>query len=366
MNKSKRIKKAVTETGDKGKERVVNSKVLTISAIVFVVILIGALLFDQLYESPLLTIDGKKYHMQDLSYYFYTVEYQYDSLDQMFGGTGAYWNMSADDSGTVSIRDVAKEEAINNSIYNELLYNEAVSEGYALTEEEKNTADTNAENMMEGALSEEIISKSKFTKEYLTEVLGKTALVARFRKDKVDALDIDDEEIKAGVSYEEYRQYDVEYLFTSKKTTGEDGNSVDKTEDQKTTDSNTLKSYYEKAKTAEDWSKLLAEDEKAVTYQTSDFIKSDTTFDDEFEAKIMAMENGEISEVYETDSGYYVVRMIDNNSSESYDNAVKDAITAAENEGFTNIYQDILKKHEYKVNQTVLRSLTMGSITLPR
>ena len=73
MNKSKRIKRVETEVGvhDKKKDKLINSKVLAIASIVFVVILIGALIFDQLYESTLLTIDGKKYHLDDLSYYIY-------------------------------------------------------------------------------------------------------------------------------------------------------------------------------------------------------------------------------------------------------------------------------------------------------
>ena len=35
------------------------------------VVLIAALLFDQLYKRPLVTIDGKKYYLEDLTYYFY-------------------------------------------------------------------------------------------------------------------------------------------------------------------------------------------------------------------------------------------------------------------------------------------------------
>ena len=80
----------------------------------------------------------------------------------------------------------------------------------------------------------------------------------------------------------------------------------------------------------------------------------------------MAMENGAISEVHETDTGYYVVRMIDNNSSASYDTAVEDAITAAENEGFNELYDEILAKHEYEINDSALKSLTMGSITISK
>lgn len=364
MNKSKRIKKVEVESGvhDKTKERIVSAKVLSIASAVFVFILVGALIFDQFYTSTLLKVDGKNYSLRDLSYYFYTVEYQYSYYDQMFGGNGTYWDMSADESGK-TVRDMAKQEAIDTAVYTEVLYNEAVKDGYSLTDEEKTQMEENANNLLTN-LTEGTIRKGHFTKDSLAKVLGKTALVERYRKDKIEALDIDDAGITADVSREEYRQYDIQYLFASKKTTDAEGKSIDKTEDEKAAAKDAITSYYEKAKTTEDWSKLLPEDEKLVSYTADNFIKSDTTFDDTFEAKIMAMANGDILDIYETENGYYVVKMINNDSSESYDKAVKDAITAAENEGFDKVYDEILAKHKYKVNQAALKPLSMGSITL--
>ena len=366
MNKSKRIKRAEAEIGghDKTKDKIISTKVLSIASIVFVVFLIGALIFDQLYESTLLTVDGKKYHLDDLSYYIYNTEYQYDYYDQMFGGNGSYWNMSSDDSGT-TMRDIAKQDALDTAVYNEILYNEAVAEGYTLTEEEKTTIDTNVTTMLEN-MTEGTIENGNFTKASLSESLGKTTLVSRYRTDKIDALDIDDAGITADISRDEYRQYDIEYLYASKKTTDAEGKSIDMTEDEKAAALAALNTYYDKAKSTEDWSTLLPEEEKAVTYRTDDFIESDTTFDDDFEKQIMAMENGAIGEVHETDTGYYVVRMINNNSSERYDTAVKDAITDAENEGFDKVYDEISAKHEYKINDSALKSLNMGSVILSK
>ncbi len=366
MNKSKRIKRAEVETKghDKAKDKIISKKVLSIASIVFVVILIGALLFDQLYESTLLTVDGEKYHLDDLSYYIYNTEYQYDYYDQMFGGNGSYWNMSSDESGT-TMRDIAKQDALDTAVYYEVLYDEAVAEGYTLTEEEKTTIDTNVTAMME-TMTKGTIANGNFTKDSLIESLGKTTLVSRYRQDKIDALDIDDAGITADISRDEYRQYDIEYLFTSKKTTDAEGKSIDMTDDEKAAALTTLNTYYEKAKSTEDWSTLLPEEEKVVTYRTDNFIESDTTFDDDFEKQIMAMENGAISEVHETDTGYYVVRMINNNSSESYDTAVEAAITNAENEGFDTLYEEILAKHEYKINDSALKSLNMGSTILSK
>ncbi len=366
MNKSKKIKKSSSEVviHDKKNDKVVNSRILTISSIVFVVILVGALLFDQLYESTLLTVDGKKHHLSDLSYYFYSVESQISYYDQLFGGNGAYWDMPLSNEDTTTIREQARQDAIDTALYNEVLYKEAVSEGYALTEEEKTTVDDQVKNMLESELSPETIKKGSFTKAYLTDIVSKTTLVERYRKDKIDALDIDDEGIKAGINYEQYRQYNLEYLFTSKKTTDAEGNSIDKTEEQKTASADKLKEYAATAKTTEDWSKFLPEDEKDITYQTLNITESNGTFSVDQKAQIMAMNNKDVTDVLETDTGYYVVRMINNNSSESYDSEVNQAITNAENEAFNKVYDEILTKHSYKVNERALNSLRMGSLIL--
>jgi len=364
VNKSKRIKKVEVEVKvhDKSKDRIVSAKILTIASAIFVLILVGALIFDQLYTSTILKVDGKNYSLKDLSYYFYTVEYQYNYYDQMFGGNGTYWDMSADASGK-TIRDTAKQEAIDTALYTEVLYKEAVSEGYALTDEETTKVGEDADNMLKN-LSAESIANGHFTKENLIASLSKTNLVSRYRQDKVDALNIDDAGITAGISRDQYRQYDVEYLFASKTTTDADGKSIEMTADEKAKAKDALTTYYDKAKTTDDWSKLLPEDEKLVSYRSDNFIESDTTFDDTFKAKIMTMENGAISEIYEADNGYYVLKMVNNNSSESYDKAVKDAISKAENEEFNKVYEEILAKHTYKINQAALKPLTMGSIVL--
>lgn len=366
MNKSKKIKKVTAEvqSHDKAKDNAVKSRILTISIIISAVILIGALLFDQLYERPLLTVDGEKYNLKDLAFYFYTVEAEYETYDQMFGGTGAYWNMTSNESSGATMRDVAKETAINTALYNEVLYNQATSEGYTPTEDEIKLADESAAKLIDETLSKELIAKNRFSKELLSSMLSKASLVDRYRRDKLDALNIDKEAIKAGVSFEEYKQYDVEYLYATTEKTDEDGKTVAMTDQEKADALAKLNTYVDKAKTAEDWSTLLPEDEKAVIYKKSSFIKSDTLFEDALKTKLMAMDNNQIGDVYEAEDGYYLVRMINNNSSERYDSEVEKAIEAKEKEEFQKIYADILKKHEYKINYDALKSLQMGTLTL--
>jgi foldase protein PrsA len=334
-----------------------------IGTVAVVVILVCSILFDSLYKKTILNIDGDKYSMEDLNYYFYTVESQYDYYDQMFGG--AYWDMTADETTGDTMRDVAKDEAIQNALYTEVLYKEAVAAGYELTAEEKTTVDTSVTSLLDDQMSVEIKAKNKFTKKSLTSLLGKSTLVARYRQDTIDALDIDDATITAGVKYDDYRQYDIETLFISTQTTDADSNSVAMTADEKSAAFDKINALVDTAKTTEDWSTLVPAGVSDLTYKSDSFLVSDTDYSDDFEATMTAMENGDVSSVYEEkDKGYYLVRMVDNNSSESYDTAVAKAISDAEDASFTEVYDTLLAKHTYKINTKALDKYTMGSITL--
>ena len=78
--------------------------------------LIVAVLFDQLYKRPLVTIDDKNYYLEDLTYYFYNTESTYDYINQLYGGS--YWDSCHITIATdMTVRDYAKLETINNVIY---------------------------------------------------------------------------------------------------------------------------------------------------------------------------------------------------------------------------------------------------------
>ena len=317
-----------------------------------------------MYERTIITIDGKDYKMSDLSYYFYQVESQYNYYDQMFGGNGTYWDMTYDEKSNTTVRDMAKTEAVDSSVKNEILYKEAVAAGYTLTEEENKTIGSQVDSLLKDTLSKTEIRKDGFTKKSLTNVIGKITLVERYRKDKIETFDIDDQAIKDGIKYEDYRQYDIEYLFVSTTTTDAEGKATALSDKEKTVAYDKLNSYYAKAKDAEDWSKLLPTDETTVTYKATNFVKTNTVYSDDMKSMMMAMNNGDISDIYEAEDGYYIVRMVNNNSTESYDNAVDQAITSAEDEAFTKYYNELAAKHEYSTNDRALASMTMGNLTI--
>lgn len=369
MNNSKKTIKGTQV--QKKKHFSVNPKIWVIISAVLGLALIVAILFDQLYKRPLITINGEKYYLDDLTYYFYTTEMSYDYINQLYGGS--YWDMTYDYSTGRTVRDQAKLEVINNILNTEVLYKEAVAKGYTLNDEEEKSINDSIKTLLgDEGLSKKIIKKNGFTEEYLRDVLTRFKLADRYKQDVIDSLDIDDEGIKAGFNYDDYREYDFEYLFISTA----DSNDADSQDDDSTTEStdkikkkeayNKISEYREKALTTEDWSTLIPDDEKEVNHRESSITASDTTsFTEEFRNTVKAMENGEISNIIETENGYYVVRMINNNSSEAYDNAVENAIKEAEENAFNKEFsENILPKYDYKLNERAIKNLRMGRVTL--
>ena len=364
MNESKKTIKGPQQKASK-KRLTISPKVWIVVAAALGIFLIVAILFDQLYKRPLVTIDGKKYYVEDLTYHIFNTESTYNYINQLYGGS--YWDMPYNESGDMTVREYAKFETLNNVIFEEILYNEAISNGYTLTQEEQDKIDEDVNYMLtEQGLNEALIKKNGFTSEYLKGVFSKNTLASRYKKDVIDKFDIDDEAIKAGISYDEYRQYDIEYLYIStEKTNEEDYSKTPLNEEEKKAALDKITSFREKALDSKDWSALIPEEEKELTYKESGFLAKDTMFPEDFMDTVMAMENGDISEVLETDSGYYVVRMVDNNSPETYDQTVDDAIAKAEEEAFAKEYNDnILPRHTFKLNNSAIRNLRMGRITL--
>ena len=361
MNKSKKPIKV----NKKSKKSVatVNRKYWLIPSIILGVFLVAALLFDQLYERVLIKIDDEKYHLSDLTYYFYDVETGYNSYSSIFGPID--WSTPYDESGNVTLGDVAKQEAAGIAIFNEIMYREALAANYSLTEEETNTINNEIATLLyEQGIDPEVLEENGFTGDYLKKVKEKVALAKRYRSDIIETLAVDDEAIKAEVSYEDFRQYDIEYLFISTQKTDEAGNQTPMSEEEKKAAYEKIKAKYDQALATEDWSTLVPEDEEELQFTENNFIKTDTTYPEDLKTMMMGMENGEISEIVTAETGYYIVKMVNNDNPETYNTTVESNITSAEEAAFETYYgENILSKYDIKMNEGALKNVDMGSFT---
>jgi len=333
--------------------------------IILTIVVCVLIAVEQLYEPPILTVNGTKYKLSDLRYSIFNSEYQgYQSENfyQSYMGT-SYWDQVVDEESGKTNLDQSKEDCLESIIRSEILYQEAVKQGYTVSDEDKTQADTTIESMKE-QLDDAILRENGFTNSYLKDKIGKIQMLSRFQQDKIDSFDIDDQAITDGINYEDYHEYELGVFSVSKTTTdAESGESVD-------VDKETLKASYDRLVAlkdtivqAEDLSTVLGEDEQDIQYASRTIMADDTTYGKKNVKKIVKMENGTVMDVFETDDAYYLIKMINNAATSSYDTAVSNAISSEETTQFDAYYEELKEAATIEQNTEAWDDLNYGNIT---
>ncbi len=396
MNSSKKIMNKQNEAEQKGKSTIkmpsakkpgklggggvqINTKklVLAVICIAIVLVLCIGVGIQQLKPKVVLTINKTKITMNQMMYPIYERESKYlpyDEMYQYYTGSSVWDNQYSGTDANVSsgttMADGLKQEIIDTETEYVILYDEAVKAGYSLTADEKKDAATKAEEALKGlSFSQKLqlnISKSNLTKRFL-----KRDLADKYKDATQEDLnkDVDEEAAKKTVSKTDYREYDVQYYTVATTSTDSDGNTSKLSAAKKKKLLAKLQAVYDKAKTAKDFTKLVDSDkEKDVTYSSDKFTEKDgwskvTT--KSILKKIKALDNDEISPIYEDEStGCYIfVKMTNNNSTASYKTACETAVTSAQTDAFDTWYKNVCKNYTVKENTDLWDSITIGTVT---
>jgi foldase protein PrsA len=355
QNGQKQVKKNVQEGTNKGK--------IFVGILVAFLVVVSALVgWENLHPKLILTINGQKTYLGDLTYQIMTVEQTHNSIASLYeqmGYTEDYWSMEQDGQ---TVQATAKQQVLDSEIQQQILYAEAVKNGYEATEEQKASATASAQELLE-SLSDTQIKKTGFTEEKLTEILTRYEVTKKYKEDLIAGFAIDEEAIRAEIDRDEYNEYKTQCFFVS---TEADADGEELSDAEKAELWGALLKVGDDAKDTEDWSTFLdSEDEDAlVSYQEMNFIKSDTAYDEAVMNAAMKLGNGEISDIIEGEDGYYIIKMVDNNSDERYEAEVESAITEEEDSRFEEEYYTIYAEYDIKIDETEWGKVTLGSLTM--
>lgn len=367
--------------GDAGEKK--NPFVLILIIAIVSIVLIAGVAYENLRPQTAVTIDGKKISINKMKYNIWNVESQYDYYDRIYQAwyQTSYWDMTADSETGATYADQAKDEVMNMEIQMTLLYEKALEDGYSLTDEEATEVEDEIAEIT-GHYTFWNRMRLGFTKSYLKKQLTRAKIVSRYREDLIDGFDVDDDAITAEFDKDEYKEYKISYYYADIMNEDSDGNKEEMSKKELAALTEELQALRDTADTAEDFSKLLgdgedeegsdsenddaAEDEK-FTYGTESFIEKDgwQYASDKNCDVIKALKVDEISDVIvDKESGYmYFVRLEDNTSTETYDQEVEEAIKNAEEEAFTEYYNELYAAHKVSINENVWSTVTMGSMT---
>jgi foldase protein PrsA len=354
-----------------------------------VLILIGLVLilgfssivcYIQLRPRAILTVTGtnanneqitNKVYYTDAMYDIYTAEAQYNSYEsiyeQIYGST--YWEAENVDSKGRNGAQAAKKQVMDTLKQREILYMEALKNGLELTEDEQKTVTENVSTAMEN-LTDNQKKMSGLDEASIQETLEKQALADKYKEQVIDGLGIDEDALKATVSKKDYRQYTLQY-YTISKTETKDGATEETKKSKKdlAAAKKNITALQKKAVKADDFTTGLitdsdsdsTDDETGISYATEDLIETDTDFMDAKARKLVKkMKNDAVSDVIETDDAYFVVKMVNNNDSEAYDNQCEQVISEEEDSQFETKYNSDIKT----AYTTEVQSYWKGRVTL--
>lgn len=332
---------------------------------------------QQLKPKVVLKVNNTKLTLDDMMYPIYERESTYlpmDAMYQMYTGSSVWDNsyMGSDRSVDASSSNSVglKQEILNAETQYIILYDKAKEAGYTLTDEDNDEIKKKVSDALKGlSWGQRVklnISKSKLTKRF-----EKRKLVDKYQADKMEELNatVDEEKAIKDISKEDYREYKIQYYAVSTNdTTDQDGKTKKLSAADKKKLLEKLEKVAKKAETAKDFTSLIDKDEEDVRYSDSSFTEQDgwsMLSDKKLLKQVKSMKNNTVSEILKDEkSGFYVlVKMIDNNSSESYDKACDTAIDEAKNEVYDAWYQEILGGYTVETVSENWDEITIGTVT---
>lgn len=401
MNSAKRVSTQTIKKNNVKQETPAESSgkkpIILLSCLAVLVIAVVAMVFwENLHPRVIYTVNGDKIYLSDMMTDIYNTEATGQYMDNMYkqnyGATSSYWNAETSDGQTYA--DLLKDNTLNSSIQREMMYREAVGAGYVLTDEENTSCDEKATELYD-QLTAEVKNKSGLTKEKILAYYQKMTLADRYKQDWIDTFDIDDEALikEAGITKEDYRQYDIQYYYIPYTSTDADGNEIVKSDDEKAAAVKELEASYKDISGLADFTTYInnntetaqTEGEAAeatetpadegpkapegtnIQYTSKSFIETDEdVFGDKLIAKIKKMDKETITDgVVEDDKGCYIIKMVDNNSMERYESECESVISEKEAEEFqTKIDELEVDKYLIEINDSEWDKITFGKVTI--
>lgn len=392
MNSSKKIMKQQNNTdsnkkvttvaakkvklGSTGEDSHVKAIVLSAICVIVVIALCVGVAIQQFKPETVMKVGDTKFTMNDLLYPIYERESKYLPYDQMYQAYmgSSVWDVTyqGDDKnveeGSTNAEGLKQEVTDKESEY-EVLYNEAVKADYKLTEDEEKKAEDQAAKALKGlSWGQKLrlnISKNKLTKRF-----EKRILADRYKEDQQKTLnkDVDESAAIKDISQKDYREYDIQYYSVSTKTTDKDGNTKDVSAKKLAEYKKEIAELAKKAATAKDFTKLIEDADKSdIKYESAEFTEKDgwAKVSANNLKKIKSMKNGEISDVYyDTEASVYIfVKMIDNNSTKSYQKACEDAVKEAQDNKYSEWLTELEKGYKISIDYDIWNDVTIGTVT---
>ncbi len=269
-----------------------------------------------------------------------------------------YWDMVYDDEGHTT-RDVFKQETMDMLVQYAVLYDCAVKNDMTLTEDDIAENDAYVERIKE-ALTAEETERGGFTTDGLREVCAWMMLAEKYYNKMTERLGVTKESVRETVKKEDYKEYETEYLYLA--TTYYDENYELRQEEEAVKEAcmRQMEEYYEEVldgKTFEE----LAEGENAPVRNIRTFLADGAGAEEAYQKAAKGLKPGEVSRPVQTEYGVYLIKMLDDDCTKTYEAAVDSAYEVERSNAFAAAYEVLLAEYPVQVNEAVWDEVLFGA-----
>lgn len=129
---------------------------------------------DTTFDSLVFSVDQSKVYLNEMMYHTMLEELQGELYASFLEGEiKDYWDIKAENGKTM--REIAKENSLENAIKYELFYQKALEDNYTLTEEEEKASLDKVENILKNVPEDQLVSDG-LSKEKLIEIYQKNGM----------------------------------------------------------------------------------------------------------------------------------------------------------------------------------------------
>lgn len=272
----------------------------------------------------------------------------------------SYWDSEIVKGKTV--RESLKEQLYDDIIRDILLYQKAAEEGYKLTSDEEKIYKEEANAEWE-SMSKEVREQIGGKKDTILCFKKRKAIIDQYFSKMLDSYKVDEEAVRDSINSKDYKEIDIQTIGYYKYTYGEDGSETEKPKEDNQMGFESLKEIADKAKKVKSLEELLTDDSESLETEELSIIPGQTACDKEIQDAAMALKPGETSDILETDSGYFIIKVLDNSSDDAYEEAVADAVKQEKYKQF-DAYYDTLKKDADIQETKEWKSIVIGGTVL--
>ncbi len=311
-------------------------------------------------ETVAVTVGDMEISMEKAMLLIYTMEVQGNSYAEFYEsqyGTD-YWEMVYDEEGR-TIREVFKEDTMETIIQYAILNACAIENGMGLTEAEHQENNALVEEMKKLLTAEET-ERGGFTTENLRETSAWMMLAEKYYKQMTDNLGITKESVRETISKDDYKEYDTEYLYLSTTYYDEEYNVCQESDEVKKEKKASMQEYFEQVEDGVLFEKLAAVDDSLV-HNRRTFLVGSEQAEPEYMEAAMKLAEGEVCGPVQTEYGVYLIRMIDDACTKTYEATVEAEYELKCSEAFSAAYEVLREEHEIQVNDEAWGDILLGA-----